>query len=117
MTKFMNLAQVIERHREKLNKKNAEITNLNRKTENLKKELDYSKINMNEYKVFLVISFCLIIIYQKQQMYNNVIEKYQKLEENLNFMEGKNEGLRENLSKYENQINHFNEIREKYEVI
>ena len=50
-------------------------------------------------------------------MYNNVIEKYQKLEENLNFMEGKNEGLRENLSKYENQINHFNEIREKYEVI
>lgn len=52
-TKFVNLAQVIERHREKLNKKNAEITNLNRKAENLKKELDYSKINMNEYKVNL----------------------------------------------------------------
>ena len=51
-TKFLNLAQVIERHREKLNKKNAEITNLSRKAENLKKELDYSKINMNEYKVY-----------------------------------------------------------------
>lgn len=42
--------QIIERHREKLNKKNNEISNLNLKSENFKKELEYSKINLNEYK-------------------------------------------------------------------
>ena len=47
---IFTLAQVIERHREKLNKKNTEIGSLNRNVENIKRELDYSKINLNEYK-------------------------------------------------------------------
>lgn len=50
------VAQIIERHREKLNKKNNEISNLNHKVDSFKKELEYSKINLNEYKAYLLLN-------------------------------------------------------------
>lgn len=49
-------------------------------------------------------------------MYNNLLEKYQKLEEGLNMTESKNDVLRMNLSKYENQERNYENIQEKYKV-
>ncbi len=50
-------------------------------------------------------------------MYNNLYEKYQKIEDNLNSVENKNDFLREDMCKYETQVNAFHEIKEKYEVM
>lgn len=49
-------------------------------------------------------------------MYNSLLSKYQKIEENLDMTESKNEILRWDLSKYENQVQSYIDIQEKYEV-
>lgn len=49
-------------------------------------------------------------------MYNSLLTKYQKIEENLDMTESKNEILRWDLSKYENQVQSYIDIQEKYEV-
>lgn len=50
-------------------------------------------------------------------MYNNLYEKCRRIEDNLTSIENKNDFLREDLWKYETEVNAFHEIKEKYEVI
>lgn len=89
----------------------------------MKTDLEFSKIRENETKVRTLkntpkkineeITFFFLNF---KDIYNSLFQKYLMVKESLNQVEDKNEGLVNDLNHYEENLNFFNKINEKYQV-